>query len=69
MTQPQPKQHSLPTPTKAKPGLESLLKSDNVSDRLRKALTPEEVIEAIRAGQEVGTDQGVQVDKPVLVQA
>jgi len=36
--------------------IEALFNSDYVSDRLRKALTPEEVIEAIRAGQEVGTD-------------
>ena len=49
--------------------IEGLFKSEYVSDRLRKAMTPEEVIEAIRAGQEVGTDQGVQVDNPVLVQA
>ena len=49
--------------------IEGLFKSEYVSDRLRKAVTPEEVIEAIRAGQEVGTDQGVQVDNSVLVQA
>ena len=49
--------------------IEGLFKSEYVSDRLRKAVTPEEVIEAIRAGQEVGTDHGVQVDNSVLVQA
>ena len=38
--------------------IEGLFKSEYVSERLRKALTPEDVIEAIRAGQEVGTDQG-----------
>ena len=48
--------------------IEGLFKSEYVCDRLRKAVTPEEVIEAIRAGQEVGTDQGVQMDNPVLVE-
>jgi len=36
--------------------IEGLFKSEYVTGRLRKATTPEEVIEAIRAGQEVGTE-------------
>ena len=48
--------------------IEGLFNSEYVTDRLRKAMTPQEVIEAIRAGQEVGTDQRVQVGNPVLVQ-
>jgi len=49
--------------------IEGLIKSDYVSDRLRKAATSEEVIEAIRAGQEVGTDQGVQEGNRSSVEA
>lgn len=49
--------------------IEALFNSDYVSDRLRKALTPEEVLEAIRAGQEVGTDQGVLLDNADLIKA
>ena len=33
-----------------------LIESEYVTERLRKAATPEEVIEAIRAGQQVALD-------------
>jgi len=49
--------------------IEGLIKSEYVSDRLRKATTSEEVIEAIRAGQEVGTDQGLQEGNRSSVEA
>ncbi|MDZ4850249.1 MAG: TerC/Alx family metal homeostasis membrane protein [Pirellulaceae bacterium] len=39
--------------------IEGLLASEYVADRLRKAPTPEKVIEAIRAGQEVVAEQGI----------
>ena len=43
--------------------INALFRSEYVSDRLRKSKSPEAVIEAIRAGQQVSLD--LEIDVPV----